>query len=105
LSFEVMTPVPNIVSRPIRAPFLRSQEHPSHERGAVVPGAHECRQHDAGYQADTSGCIDPKGQADEVFVRHGKEEKRRQHIEQPHRRDQPVIHEHFAFTQDASHIA
>src|SRR5438552_1460823 len=55
-SFEVMTPVPNIVSRPIWMPFSCTQEHQLQNDIAVMFGAHECRQHDSDSQA-ASRCI------------------------------------------------
>src|SRR5438270_3832225 len=82
LSFEVMTPVPNIVSKPIWAPFFCSKTSLTHPCYLGFPRAHECRQHAAGWQA-ASGCIDSTWQADEVFVSDGEEAQGRQHIEQP----------------------
>src|SRR2546422_257983 len=73
LSFEVMAPVPNIVSRPIWAPFFCAKTSLAHNRVTGFPRVHECRQPAASSQA-ISRRIDPKWQADEVFVGYGEEE-------------------------------
>src|SRR5262245_16359854 len=73
LSFVVMALVPNIVSRPIWAPFFGSKTSPSRNRVTGFPRVHECRQPTTGSQA-ASGRIDSKWQADEVFVGYGEEE-------------------------------
>src|SRR4029450_2459500 len=104
LSFVVMALVPNIVSSPIWAPFFYSKSSHSHNRVPGFPRAHECRQRVASWQA-ASERIDPEWQADEVFVGYGEEEQGRKHIEQPCRRHQPVVDKHFAFAQDAGHVA